>query len=98
MTQTTARIKKAGKNFEIMVDLEKAVKFRKGETKTVDFLEIDKVFSDSKKGFAASEADMKSSFGTDDVYEIELVNGSFGSDSSSHQPENPPSVEVFKRV
>jgi ribosome maturation protein SDO1 len=70
MTQTTARIKKAGKNFEIIVDLEKAVKFRKGETKSVDFLEIDKIFSDSKKGFAASESDMKGSFGTNDVYEI----------------------------
>ena len=70
MTQTTARIKKAGKNFEIMVDLDKAIKFRKGETKAVDFLEIDKVFSDSKKGFVASENDLKSSFGTTEIYEV----------------------------
>jgi len=70
MTQTTARIKKAGKNFEIIVDLEKAIKYKKGESKAVDFLELDKVFSDSKKGFAASESDMKSSFGTEDIYEI----------------------------
>jgi len=70
MTQTTARIKKAGKSFEIIVDLEKAMKYKKGESKAVDFLELDKIFSDSKKGFAASSSDMKSSFGTEDVYEI----------------------------
>ncbi len=29
MTQTLARIKKAGKNFEIMVDMEKALAFKK---------------------------------------------------------------------
>ena len=67
MTQTTARIKQAGKHFEIIVDLDKALKFRRGESASVDFLEIDRVFSDSKKGFAAPEKDVKEAFGTDDV-------------------------------
>jgi ribosome maturation protein SDO1 len=70
MTQTTARIKKAGNHFEIMVDLEKALKYKKGESSSQDFLEIDRIFSDSKKGMKASEDDLKESFGTDDVYEI----------------------------
>ena len=30
MTNTTARIKKTGKNFEIIVDLDDALKFKKG--------------------------------------------------------------------
>ena len=30
MTNTTARIKKTGKHFEIIVDLDDALKFRKG--------------------------------------------------------------------
>ncbi|MBU1252358.1 MAG: ribosome assembly factor SBDS [Nanoarchaeota archaeon] len=70
MTQTTARIKKAGKDFEIMVDLDKALAFKKGEGTPGDFLEIDKVFTDAKKGEHASESDLKESFRTDDVYEI----------------------------
>jgi ribosome maturation protein SDO1 len=70
MTQTTARIKKAGKQFEILVDLDKAVKYKKGLSKAVDFLEIDKVYSDSKKGFVAATNDLKSAFNTEDVYEI----------------------------
>jgi ribosome maturation protein SDO1 len=70
MSQTTARIKKAGKHFEILVDLEKALKYRKGEIKNVDFMEIDTIFSDVKKGDKSPSADLKAGFGTEDVYEI----------------------------
>ncbi len=35
MTQTTARIKKTGKNFEILVNLENALKFKKGELASI---------------------------------------------------------------
>lgn len=66
MTQTTARIKQAGKNFEIMVDLDRALDFKKGKSSVVDFLEIDKVFTDSKRGLNASESDLKNAFGTTD--------------------------------
>ncbi len=69
MTQTTARINQAGKHFEILVDMEKALDFKKGGSSN-DFLEIDKIFSDSRKGLAASGSDMKESFGTEDVQEV----------------------------
>jgi len=69
MTQTTARIKKEGKHFEIIVDLDQALKFKK-EGGAIDFLEGDKIFSDSKKGFNASDEDMKKAFGTTDVNTI----------------------------
>ena len=69
MTQTTARIKQAGKPFEILVDLEKAIAFRK-TGKGNDFLEIDRIFTDAKKGFTAKESDLKSAFGTEDIYEV----------------------------
>ena len=46
---TTARIKKAGKDFEILVDLDKAMAFKKGDGGN-DFLEADAIFSDSNKG------------------------------------------------
>jgi len=70
MTQTTARIKKAGKHFEIVVDLEKAMKFKKSGGSAKDFLEIDNIYSDSKKGFKASEKDLEEAFGTTDVNSV----------------------------
>ena len=70
MTQTTARIKQTGKNFEIIVNLESALKFREGKASVSDFLEIDSVFTDSKKGFHASETDLKKAFGTSDINSI----------------------------
>lgn len=70
MTQTTARIKQHGKHFEIIVDLDRALKFKKGESSSIDFLEIDKIFTDSKKGFAAPEKDLTEAFGTDDLNSV----------------------------
>ena len=65
---TLARIKKAGKNFEIIVDLDEALKFRKGETNSIE-AQSGRIFTDSKKGFAASDSDLESAFGTTDFNE-----------------------------
>ena len=70
MTQTLARIKQGGKNFEIKVNLDKALIFKKGESSSADFLEMDKVFYDSKKGLTASTSDLKQAFGTDDINKV----------------------------
>ena len=70
MVQTTARIKQHGKHFEIIVDLDKALKFKKGQSSTLDFLEADSVFTDSKRGLHASEKDLGEAFGTADTSEI----------------------------
>jgi len=69
MTQTVARIKQKGKPFEIIVDLDEALKFKKGQS---DWLEVggDKIFKDTKKGDVASRADLEDCFGTTDVLEI----------------------------
>jgi ribosome maturation protein SDO1 len=69
MTQTLARIKKTGKNFEIIVDMEKALAFKKGEA-SENFLEIDKIFSDSKKGEVPPSSDLKEAFNTEDINDI----------------------------
>jgi len=66
---TLARIKKAGKNFEIIVDLDNAIKFKKGEVSSIE-AEADRIFSDSKKGQVASTSDLKLAFGTDDLNEV----------------------------
>jgi len=70
MTNTITRIKKHGKNFEIIVDLDKALKFKKGESSSIDFLETDSIFTDSKKGFKAPDKDLEEVFGTTDVNAI----------------------------
>jgi len=68
MVNTTARFRAKGKEFEIIVDLDKALSYKKtGKGSSFDFLEIDKVFSDSKKGLNASGKDLIATFGTDDV-------------------------------
>jgi len=69
MTQTTARIKKAGKPFEILVNMENALKFKKGE---INFIQADTsfIFKDLKKGEKASETEIKEAFGTTDVNKI----------------------------
>lgn len=65
MTDTTARIKKAGKNFEIIVDLDEALKFRKGLGSSPG-AESDKIFTDLKKGLIASQIELKFAFGTNE--------------------------------
>lgn len=69
MTQTLARLKRAGKNFELMVDMDNALQFRKGET---DFLDLqgDTIFTDAKKGDRASHQDLENAFHTTDSLEI----------------------------
>lgn len=69
MTQTVARVRKIGKEFEIIVDMKKALDFKKGISNN-NFLEIDRIFLDSKKGFAASKEDLLKAFGTENVNEI----------------------------
>jgi len=69
MTQTTARIKQAGKNFEIIVDLDKALSFKKGQP-SGNFLEIERIFTDSKKGEVAASSDLKKAFGTDEPVSV----------------------------
>ncbi len=71
MTSVLARIKIKGKNFEILVDLDKALRLRKGGGIGInEVLESDEIYYDSKKGLRASSSDLQDCFGTDDIYEI----------------------------
>ena len=69
MGQTTARIKKNGMDFEVLVDLDDALKFKKGES---DYLivEGDRIFRDIKRGDVASKNDLEIAFKTTDPNEI----------------------------
>ncbi|MCW1296661.1 MAG: ribosome assembly factor SBDS [Candidatus Parvarchaeota archaeon] len=64
-----ARLKKDNKVFEILVDCEKALDFKKGKSVSIrDVLAVEGIFKDAKKGEKASG--IKDVFGTDDVFAI----------------------------
>ncbi|MBI5393334.1 ribosome assembly factor SBDS [Candidatus Woesearchaeota archaeon] len=77
-----ARLKKAGKTFEVLVDCEKAFalkadfkqnKLQGNNNKKIDLndlLAYEKVFTDSKKGVIAGEHVLRDVFKTDDICEI----------------------------
>lgn len=69
MTNTVARIKRGSLHFEILVDLDDALKFKKGLS---DFLMIESnaIFTDLKKGNRASSIELQDAFGTKDILEI----------------------------
>lgn len=69
-----ARLKKGGSVFEISVDPDLAVKFKKGEAVEVgEVLKAEQIFSDAKKGELASEGKLKEVFGSGDVRKIAAV-------------------------
>ena len=71
MTSVLTRIKIGGKNFETLVDLDKALEFKKTQKGNIsEIIEIDAIFSDSKKGMHASESDLEKAFKTKDINEI----------------------------
>lgn len=66
-----ARLKTHGQSFELLVDCDNALLLREGRDVSMkDVLAAMKVFSDAKKGIAASETSMKQIFGTSDVEEV----------------------------
>ncbi|MFW6283631.1 MAG: ribosome assembly factor SBDS, partial [Minisyncoccales bacterium] len=71
MTKTTARIKKQGKNFEIIVDIDEAMNVKRGISETIE-PEGDRIFTDSRKGFVPSPKELEEAFGTTDTNEIAI--------------------------
>lgn len=69
MTNTTARIRKGSLTFEILVDMDEALKFKKGISNFIGS-ETDNIFTNLKKGDVASKSDLEKAFGTSDINEI----------------------------
>tara|TARA_Y100000310_G_scaffold129185_1_gene128339 strand:- start:3798 stop:4469 length:672 start_codon:yes stop_codon:yes gene_type:complete len=68
MANTTARITREGKHFEVLVDIDDALNFKKGEGSVSP--ETDNIFTNLKKGDIASQEDLQNSFGTADIQEV----------------------------
>lgn len=68
---TVARIRIGSKTFEVVVDLELAVKLRKGMPGSIqNALLSNVIFTNAKNGSKASSEDLMSAFGTEDVFQI----------------------------
>lgn len=66
-----ARLKKNGELFEVDVDPDLAVRFRRGEDIDIhDVLRASQIFKDAQKGLVASETRMKEFFGTTNPFEV----------------------------
>ena len=70
MAQTTARVTKGGKHYEVLVDLDEAMKVRKGEGDINAAVLTDSIFHNLKSGEHAAEIDLKNNFGTTEMIEI----------------------------
>ncbi len=64
-----AKLKKSGENFEVIINPDKILEYRKNQADVREVLKYEKIFSDAKKGFEASVERLKSVFGTDNVLE-----------------------------
>ena len=70
MAQTTARIKKDSKNFEILVDEDEALKVKKGEGDITQAVITDTIFHNLKSGDKASNEDLERLFESTDPMEV----------------------------
>jgi len=71
MTDVIARIRIKGKDYEVLVNLDKALQLKQGKPISIsEVLSFDKIFYDSKKGLHASGADLEAAFGTSNVAEV----------------------------
>jgi len=70
MVQTVARVKRGGKNFEILVDLAEALKLRENKGQINSAVLTNAVFYNLKSGEQASSQDLKKAFNTEVFEEI----------------------------
>ena len=70
MANVEARIKINGKQFEISVDLDEALKVRADKGNVSVALNSPSIYTDVKKGNVASNAELDAAFDTTDIYVI----------------------------
>jgi ribosome maturation protein SDO1 len=70
MAQVTAKIKLNGKHFEILVDLDEALKVQKGTGDIMSAVVSKEVYHELSKGTKVSNIDLEQAFGTTDFYEV----------------------------
>ncbi|MDD3042554.1 MAG: ribosome assembly factor SBDS [Methanosarcinaceae archaeon] len=70
----TARLKRGSKHFEVMVEPEGALAYKRGEeVKLEDVLAVETIFEDAGRGDRAAESDILNAFETTDSFKIAAV-------------------------
>lgn len=65
------RLKKAGMKFEVLVDSDKALEFKKGKSLNVEeILAYPGIYHDVRRGDAIPEEELQKNFGTIDVFQV----------------------------
>ncbi len=68
MTDTIARLKSGKLTFETMVDLDNAMKLKKGQQVSIfDVIKDTAIYTDQKKGMKAGKNELMNAFGTDEI-------------------------------
>ncbi|MEK6894011.1 MAG: ribosome assembly factor SBDS [Nanoarchaeota archaeon] len=96
MANVEARIKVNGKQFEISVDLDEALKVRIGKGNVNTALNSPSVYTDLKKGMVASKAELDAAFDTSDVYAIAeriMKNGEIQKDQEFRDAEREKKIK-----
>ena len=95
-----ARLRKEGKNFEILVDGDKAIAFNEENSpvKLEDVLVTNDIFSDVKKGEHASETDFQKLFKTSNKKEISRIIIKEGEIQITTEHQNKIREEKRKRI
>ena len=70
MPNVEARLRIKGKEYAISVDVDEALKVKKGNGDVTRALDSNAIYTDLSKGFQASKDELEQSFGTSDLYEI----------------------------
>jgi ribosome maturation protein SDO1 len=70
MANVEARIRIKEKHYEILVDLDEALKIQKGEGDITQALQSNNIYYDLKKGTIASESDLNEAFGITNIHEV----------------------------
>lgn len=70
MVNVEARIKAKGKQYEISVDVDEALKVKAGEGDVTAALNSNAIYYDIHKGTIASQSDLENAFGTSDTFKI----------------------------
>ena len=94
---TIARIKKLGKHFEIIVDLDEAIELKEGKRDYIE-AEGDKIFKDVKKGELAPDSLLLEAFKTKDPNEIAKIIVKEGEILTNQEYRNEKKENKIKQI
>ncbi|MBT3720881.1 ribosome assembly factor SBDS [archaeon] len=93
-----AKLKKGGEMFEVIIDPDKILEFKKGKLKAKESVMYEKVFFDAKKGLEASSEIMNKVFNTENVVEVIDVILNDGEIQFTQEYREEKQKEKFNRI